>query len=127
MDNANYSNVEAQERSFARDAIVPHATNIQQELDRKLFFEDERAVQKFQFNTDDITKGDMKTRYESHNVGIQAGFLKPKEVREAEGWPTDNMDELDQFFMNGTMRPVKQILMDPAQEPAPTQPKEQAA
>lgn len=126
MDNANYSNVEAQERSFARDAIVPHATNIQQELDRKLFFEDERAVQKFQFNTDDITKGDMKTRYESHNVGIQAGFLKPKEVREAEGWPTDNMDELDQFFMNGTMRPVKSILMDPV-EPQEPQPNDKAA
>lgn len=114
MDNANYSNVEAQERSFARDAIVPHATNIQQELDRKLFFEDERAIQRTQFNTDDITKGDMKTRYEAHNTGIQAGFLKPKEVREAEGWPTDNMEELDQFFMNSTMMPVKQILLQPA-------------
>lgn len=123
MDNANYSNVEAQERSFARDAIVPHATNIQQELDRKLFFEDERSIQKTQFNTDDITKGDMKTRYEAHNTGIQAGFLTPKEVRDAEGWPTDNMPELDQFFMNGTMKPVKQIIM----EPAPEQPKENAA
>jgi HK97 family phage portal protein len=114
MDNANYSNVEAQERSFARDAIVPHAVNIQQEFDRKLFFEDERGVQRTQFNTDDITKGDMKTRYEAHNTGIQAGFLTPKEVRDAEGWPTDNMPELDQFFMNSTMLPVKTILMQPA-------------
>lgn len=123
MDNANYSNIEAQERSFARDAIVPHATNIQQELDRKLFFEEERAIQKTQFNIDDITKGDMATRYAAHNTGIQAGFLKPKEVREAEGWPTDNMEELDQFFMNSTMLPVKQILM----QPPPHQPKENAA
>lgn len=127
MDNANYSNIEAQERSFARDAIVPHATNIQQELDRKLFFEEERAVQRTQFNIDDITKGDMATRYAAHNTGIQAGFLKPKEVREAEGWPTDNMEELDQFFMNGTMMPVKTILMQPA-KPAPGEPtKEKAA
>lgn len=129
MDNANYSNVEAQERSFARDAIVPHATNIQQELDRKLFFEDERGIQRTQFNTDDITKGDMKTRYEAHNTGIQAGFLTPKEVRDAEGWPTDNMPELDQFFMNGTMMPVKTIIMQPAR-PAPgeqSQPKDEKA
>lgn len=123
MDNANYSNIEAQERSFARDAIVPHAINIQQELDRKLFFEDERALQRTQFNTDDITKGDMKTRYEAHNTGIQAGFLTPKEVRDAEGWPTDNMPELDQFFMNGTMMPVKTIIMQPARPTPGEQPK----
>jgi HK97 family phage portal protein len=128
MDNANYSNIEAQERSFARDAIVPLATNIQQEFDRKLFFEDERAIQTTQFNTDDITKGDMKTRYEAHNTGIQAGFLTPKEVREAEGWPTEGNPELEGFFMNGTMRPVKQIIMDPvAPEQTPPKPKEEAA
>jgi HK97 family phage portal protein len=115
MDNANYSNIEAQERSFARDAIVPHGTNIQQELDRKLFDVTERSVFTTQFNIDDITKGDMKTRYEAHNTGIQAGFLTPKEVRDAEGWPTDNMPELDQFFMNSTMMPVKTIIMQPAQ------------
>lgn len=127
MDNANYSNVEAQERSFARDAIVPHATNIQQELDRKLFFEDERGVYTTQFNTDDITKGDMKTRYEAHNTGIQAGFLTPKEVREAEGWPTDGMEELNQFFMNGTMRPVKILIKEAEAEPAPAQTNQNAA
>lgn len=127
MDNANYSNVEAQERSFARDAIVPHATNIQQELDRKLFDPEERAVWLTQFNIDDITKGDIKTRYEAFNTGIQAGFLTPKEVREAEGWPTDGTPELDQFFMNGTMRPVKQIIMDPAPAPGAEQQNEDAA
>lgn len=125
MDNANYSNVEAQERSFARDAIVPHATNIQQELDRKLFGIDERQYLT-QFNIDDITKGDMKTRYEAHNTGIQAGFLTPKEVRDAEGWPTENMPELDQFFMNGTMRPVKQLIIEGAGEEE-QQPKEKVA
>lgn len=110
MDNANYSNIEAQERSFARDAIVPLATNIQQELDRKLLFEDERGVSMSQFNLDDITKGDMKTRYEAYGQGIQWGFIKPKWATEAEGWPTDGSPEQDQFFMNSTMIPVKSII-----------------
>jgi HK97 family phage portal protein len=123
MDNANYSNVEAQERSFARDAIVPLSTNFQQELDRKLFFEEERGVFSTQFNLDDITKGDMKTRYEAYGQGIQWGFIKPKWVTEAEGWPTDGSPELDQFFMNSTMRPVKQIIMEQPSE----QPNEEAA
>lgn len=116
MDNANYSNMEAQERSFARDAIVPQAMNMQQELDRKLFFDDERDFYSSQFNIDDITKGDMKTRYDAWNTGIQAGFLTPREVRDAEGWPTDGKPELDQHYMNGTMRPVKIIAQE---EPTP--------
>jgi HK97 family phage portal protein len=129
MDNANYSNVEAQERSFARDAIVPLAINMQCENDRKLFFEDERAIWSTQFNFDDITKGDMKTRYEAWGQGIQNGFVKPMQAADAEGWDTTGHPELDQYYMNGTMMPVKTILAKPIEptQPEQAEPKEKAA
>jgi hypothetical protein len=94
---------------------------MQLELDRKLFFEEERGTFLTQFNLDDITKGDIKARYEAWNTGIQAGFIKPKWATESEGWPTDNAPEQDQFFMNGTMRPVKLLIKEAEAEKAAPQ------
>lgn len=107
LDNANYSNIESQDRSFAKDVAVPWAVRFQQELDRKLFFEGERGRFMTQFNLDDLIKGDIKTRYEVYNSAVQTGILKPTEPREAEGWPMEGTEAIDKFFMNGTMMPVE--------------------
>lgn len=114
LTDANYSNIEAQDRSFAKDGIVPWAMRFQQEIDRKLFFESERGRVMSQFNLDDLIKGDMKTRYESYQMGINSGFIKPIWATEAEGWPTEDAKEIDNFFMNGANKSVKQILTEPA-------------
>jgi HK97 family phage portal protein len=127
LNDANYSNIDAQDRSFAKNTMVPWTTRFQQEIDRKLFFAEERGKFKSQFNLDDLIKGDIKTRYEVYNTGIQAGILKPTEPREAEGWPMENTKEIDQYFMNGTMMPVKTILAKPAEPTQQTPPKEKAA
>lgn len=113
LNDANYSNIEAQDRSFAKDGIVPWTERIQQEIDRKLFFDSERGKIKSQFNLDDLIKGDMKTRYESYKMGIESGFIKPIWATEAEGWPTENAKEIDNFFMNASNKSVKQILTEP--------------
>lgn len=110
LDRSTFSNIGDQDRSFAKYTMNPWTTRVQQELDRKLFFEEERLLYNTQFNLDDIVKGDITIRYTAYNTGIQAGFLKPSEVREAEGWTNANNPELDQFFMNGTMRPVTEII-----------------
>lgn len=118
-EKSTYSNIEGQERSFAKDTIVPWTVRLQQELDRKLFFTEERGKLFTQFNLDDLIKGDMKTRYEAYQLGINGGFIKPLWAAEAEGWPTEGHPELDNFFMNGANRSVKQIITEPAA--APTQ------
>ena len=110
LDNANYSNIDSQERSFAKDCIVPWAIRFQQELDRKLFFDGEKGKFCTQFNLDDLIKGDMKTRYEVYNAAVNSGVLKPSEAREAEGWPMENTDDIDKFFMNSTLQSVERIL-----------------
>lgn len=112
-EKATYSNIEGQERSFAKDTIVPWTIRCQQEFDRKLFFKEERGLYTTQFNLDDLIKGDMKTRYEIYKSAIESGILKPSEPREAEGWETNGYPEIDQFFMNASMKPVRQIISDP--------------
>lgn len=122
MGDANYSNVEALERSFAKDTIVPWTTRFQQEIDRKLFFPNERDKFKSQFNLDDLIKGDIKTRYECWGQAIQWGMLKPTEARESEGWPMEGTEKIDDFFMNSTMMPVDKL----GQEQTQTQAKDAA-
>jgi HK97 family phage portal protein len=109
LQDANYSNMESQDRSFAKHTIVPWVVRFQQELDRKLFFEGERGRFMTQFNLDDLIKGDIKTRYEVYNTGVQSGILKPTEAREAEGWGLEGTEPIDRFFMNGTMMPVEML------------------
>lgn len=117
LNDANYSNVDAQDRSFAKLAIVPWTTRFQQEIDRKLFFDEERGRFASQFNLDDLIKGDIKTRYEVYGMGVQYGLLRPSEGREQEGWAMENTEDINQFFMNGTMMPVKTILAKPTEPP----------
>jgi phage portal protein BeeE len=69
-----------------------------------------------QFNLDDLIKGDIKTRFEVWNQAVNTGILKPSEPREAEGWPMEGTEEIDQFFMNSTMMPVKAIIQNAQQQ-----------
>lgn len=116
LQDSNYSNIESQDRSFAKDVAVPWSVRFQQELDRKLFFQGERGKYMTQFNLDDLIKGDIKTRYEVYGLGIDRGILQPAEPREAEGWPMEGTEEIKQFFMNSTMMPVKSIIANAEKE-----------
>jgi HK97 family phage portal protein len=120
LEKANYSNIEAQDRAFAKDVAVPWAERFQQELNRKLFFETERGKFMTQFNLDDLIKGDIKTRYEVYNSAVQTGILKPTEPREAEGWPMEGTEPINKFFMNGTMMPVELLGQQQAAQPTQT-------
>jgi HK97 family phage portal protein len=117
LTDANYSNIDAQDRGFAKHTMVPWVTRFQQEIDRKLFFDNERGKFKSQFNLDDLIKGDIKTRYEVYNSAVQTGILKPSEPREAEGWPMEGTEVINKFFMNSTMLPVEKLGEKPEQTP----------
>jgi len=123
LEKANYSNIEAQDRAFAKDVAVPWSERFQQELNRKLLFKSERGQIMHQFNLDDLIKGDIKTRYEVYNSAVQTGILKPTEPREAEGWPMEGTESINKFFMNSTMLPVEQL----GQKAEQQQPQEKAA
>ncbi len=127
LEKANYSNIEAQDRAFAKDVAVPWAERFQQELNRKLFFPWERGKFMTQFNLDDLIKGDIKTRYEVYNSAVQTGILKPTEPREAEGWPMEGTESIDKFFMNGTMMPVDMLGQKQSQPDTQETEQEQAA
>jgi len=62
--------------------LLPWLTLIEDHLSSLL---PERQFVKF--NPDGILRGDAKTRYETHEIGLRAGFLTLDEVREKENLP----------------------------------------
>lgn len=73
------------------NAIVPILTAFECAINRVLLLEKEKADGYFfAFDTKEMTKGDLKSRFEAYRTAIESGFITPNEARYIE-----NMDEID--------------------------------
>jgi HK97 family phage portal protein len=73
------------------NAIVPILAVIECAINRVLLLEKEKDDGLFfAFDTKEMNKGDIKSRFEAYKIGIESGFVMPNECRYLE-----NMDELD--------------------------------
>lgn len=74
-----------------QNAIVPILTAFECAINRVLLLEKEKAGGYFfAFDTKEMQKGDIKSRFEAYKIGIESGIIMPNECRYLE-----NMDELD--------------------------------
>ena len=62
-------------------AVLPVLRAIECALNRDFLLEREKNSYYWAFDTKEVTKGDIKTRYEAYKIGIEANFLQPDEVR----------------------------------------------
>jgi len=77
-----------------QNAIVPILTAFECAINRVLLLEKEKEDGLFfAFDTKEMLKGDMKTRFEAYAIGIEKGWMKPNEARYLENW--DEIDGLD--------------------------------
>lgn len=73
------------------NAILPILTAFECAINRVLLLEKEKSQGYFfAFDTKEMLKGDLKSRYEAYRIAIESGFIMPNEVRYIE-----NMDELE--------------------------------
>ncbi len=73
------------------NAIVPILAEFECAVNRVLLLEKEKADGLFfAFDTKEMLKGDMKSRFEAYRTAIASGFMSPNEARYLE-----NMDEID--------------------------------
>lgn len=70
--------------SLARLAAIPLMVTIQCALNRDLLREDEKGKLYFAFDTKELLKGDMKTRFDAYKTALDANFMQIDEVRYAE-------------------------------------------
>lgn len=78
--NATQTDIE----NFIKFCITPLINDIECSLDRDLLLENEKESYYFAFDTKELTRGNIKERYEAYEIGLQNNFLQADEVREKE-------------------------------------------
>lgn len=106
LTNGTYSNTEQADLHVAKHTLKPHVEQFEQEMNLKLFGQFARS-QYVEFNMDGLLRGDFTTRMEGWARGINSGFIKPSEAREAENWPFEK--DSDKLFMQGATIPIDSL------------------
>lgn len=73
--------------NFIQHCINPMLNKIDAALNRDMLLETEKSDYFFEADTSELTKGDIKTRYDAYAVACQNGFLQIDEVRKKENMP----------------------------------------
>ena len=103
------TNIEHQDIQYAKYSIRPSVKRYEQEMDRKLFFEDELGRYETKFNLNGLMRGDMTSRSNFYHNAVLDGWLSRNEVREMENM--NRMDGLDDMLYPGNENIVgKEVL-----------------
>lgn len=70
--------------AFVTHALTPIVVNIEKAIYRDLLTEEEKSRYYAKFNMAGLLRGDMKSRYEAYQIGINAEILNPNNCREWE-------------------------------------------
>jgi HK97 family phage portal protein len=85
LDRATNNNIEHQSLEFVRDTLRPILKNWENELDRKLLFDNEKMRLFFRFNVDAMLRGDTQSRAEYYQRALGSvsspGWMTANEVR----------------------------------------------
>lgn len=84
LEKATFSNIEHQDLAFVKHSLTPWLVNIERAMKRDLMTPEERKEYFPKFGVDGLLRGDIKSRYDAHAVGILNGFLSPNEARDKE-------------------------------------------
>lgn len=105
MDGAKYDNLEAQGTNFVRYGLLHIMKRIELTLDCTILQAETSGKDNFcKFNPNILMRASTKDRYETHRIGIEAGFLTRNEARQLEDWnPKGGADELIQPLNMGTV------------------------
>lgn len=91
--------------NFIQYCINPILNKIAAALNRDLLLEAEKGDYFFEADTTELTKGDIKTRYEAYEIACKNGFMQIDEVRKKENEPALNL----KFIKLG----LQDVLYDP--------------
>lgn len=81
MEKSSYTAIDAQQQDYIDGTLIPLINPIEEELNRKLLFEDQIGKYKFEFDFSALEKGDLKTRSEYVHQMLSDGVLSVNEVR----------------------------------------------
>lgn len=106
LDKSIKANIEAENRSYADNALSPWAARLESEIHHKLLDHDPDLEFKISFQG--LVRGDILTRAQVYRERTTAGSLTPNQVRELED-ENPGPPELDRYYMQGAMVPLENL------------------
>lgn len=91
--------------AFIQYCMVPYFEDLTDALNRDMLLESEKSRYFFAADFSELTKGDVKTRFEAYKTAVSSGFLQIDEVRRRE-----NLPSLDLPFVK---LGLQDVLLDP--------------
>ncbi len=83
---------------FMKESIMPILSAIKTALNKDFLLENEKGSFYFEFDTREITRGNIKERYEAYKVASETGWISKNEIRYLEDY--DSVDGLDVITLN---------------------------
>jgi phage portal protein, HK97 family len=94
LSRSTFSNIEHQDIQFVKYSLRPAIKRYETELEKKLFFDDERGYVSIDFNLEGLLRGDTNSRGNYYQKAITNGWLSRNEVREIENLnPIKGLDD----------------------------------
>ncbi len=81
LDEATFSNIEAQNNEFAVDTILPRVVNLEAEINCKCLLPSEVGHLFVRFNMDGLLRGDVTAQSAAFATGRQWGWLSVNDIR----------------------------------------------
>ena len=91
--------------TFIKTAIMPILVAIECALNRDLLLEKEKKFFFFAFDTKEIIKGDIKTRFEAYKTALDSNLMQIDEVR--------NLENLEPLGLNFIKLGLQDVLLNP--------------
>lgn len=115
LTHGTFSNTEQQDLHLVKHTLRRWVTQIEQELNLKLFGRDDNT-QYVEFNMDGLLRGDFATRMSGYAQAIQNAILTPNEVRAQEN--REDKDKGDDLLIQGATVPLgSQMINEPPAAP----------
>ena len=83
---------------FMKEAIMPILSAIKIALNKDFLLEKEKESFYFEFDTREISRGNIKERYEAYKVASETGWISKNEIRYLEDY--DSIEGLDVITLN---------------------------
>ncbi len=102
-----WATIDAEETDHYQSCLLPWLLRIEQNIRRQLMPIEiyDQEIQ-CEFDATYILRGDIKTRMEMNNSGLQSGWKTPNEVRQSEGLNPIDLPEMNVTYLQSAMIPL---------------------
>lgn len=115
MSKATFSNIEHQAIEYVTDTILPWTIEWEEEANKKLLMQSERATHFTKVQLKGLLRGDAKARGEFYKLLVQNGLASPNQILALED-ENPIGEQGDQYFMPMNMRTLASFLEEELEE-----------